>query len=112
MKQKSLQSLDTPAIRGDHENYFAKYNDINKYSIKHRNGSVLDTGFDCEAIAVLIRAKTDEDYSGDYSGRMWPNILKTTLVFSRIKYIFENELDRIGDIDCYDFQKAIKPSYG
>ena len=108
---QSLQSLDTPDINGDHENYYAKYKDMNKYLIKHRNGSVLDAGFDCEAIAVLIRT-TDSYYNGNDIWRMWPNIPRTTLVFSRIEYIFEDDLDRIGDINCYDFQKAIKPSYG
>ena len=44
---------------------------------------------------------------------MWPNIPRTTLLFSsKKKYSTMDDLDNNDDIDFYDFHKAIKPKYG
>ena len=69
----------------------------------HNNGSSLND--DCEIIAVRIRTVS--------VNQMWPNIPRTTLLFSsKNKYSTKDDLDNNDDIDFYDFHKAIKPKYG
>ena len=69
----------------------------------HNNGASL---YDqCVSIAVRIRTVS--------VNRMWPNIPKTTLLFSsKTKYYTMDALDNYDDIDFHDFHKAIKPKYG
>ena len=69
----------------------------------HNNGSSLND--DCEIIAVRIRTVS--------VNQMWPNIPRTTLLFSsKNKYYTNDDLDNNDDIDFYDFHKAINPKYG
>ena len=68
----------------------------------HQDGSYVNA--DCKSKAVKIRTNSTHV--------MWPNIARTTLLFSDIKYYFEDDLDKIGDIDSYNFYKAVKPNYG
>ena len=103
MKFWSRSSLDTAITgSGDHENYVVQF-DLTKYLTVHNDGSALND--ECEIIAVRIRSIS--------VNRMWPNIPKTTLVFSsKKKYCTIDELDNKDDIDFHDFHKAVKPKYG
>ena len=94
----SLLSLDTADGTGDHEN------DYSKNKIIYKNGSLVDA--DCESKAVRIRNIIEHTF--------WPNIPRTTLLFSNIKFY---NLSEIGDIDVFSdfngsFHKAVKPKYG
>ena len=69
----------------------------------HDNGAFLND--ECETIAVRIRSVS--------VNRFWPNIAKTTLLFSsKKKYYTVEELDNKDDIGFHDFHKAVKPKYG
>ena len=103
MKFWSHSSLDTAVTgSGDHENYFVQFN-LNEYLKIHNNGALLND--ECETIAVRIRSVS--------VNRMWPNIPKTTLLFtSKKKYYTIDDLENKSDIDFHDFHKAVKPKYG
>ena len=67
------------------------------------NGTSLND--QCETIAVRIRTVS--------VNQMWPNIPKTTLLFSsKKKYFTTKALDNKDHIDFHDFHKAVKPNYG
>ena len=69
----------------------------------HNNGTSLND--ECETIAVRIRTVS--------VNRMWPNIPKTTLLFSSKKKYFTMEaLTNKDHTDFHDFHKAVKPNYG
>ena len=73
----------------------------------HEDGSLLNA--ECEIISVRIRTVGN----GTKGHQMWPNIIGTTLLFSRkTKYYSENALDSLNLTSVHDFQKAIKPRYG
>ena len=63
----------------------------------HNNGASLND--ECETIAVRIRTVSVH--------RMWPNIPKTTLLFSSKKTYYKED-----DIDFHEFHKSAKPKYG
>ena len=87
---------------GDHENYFVQLS-LTKYLMDHNNGA--SSNDDCETIAVRIRTVS--------VNRMWPNIPRTTLLFTSKKiYYTMRDLEEKHDIDFHDFHKAIKPNYG
>ena len=68
----------------------------------HNNGTSLND--ECETIAVRIRTVS--------VNQMWPNIPKTTVLFSsRKKFYTKDVLDDKDDIH-YEFHKAVKPKYG
>ena len=68
----------------------------------HNNGASLND--ECKTIAVRIRTVSVH--------RMWPNIPKTTLLFSRkMKYFTIDGLNN-KDIDFHEFHKTVKPKYG
>ena len=98
LKIFSRQSIDTAETgSGDHENYFAKL-DLNEYLIK-RGGDLLNG--QCETKATRIRAVSNQI--------MWPNIPKTTLLFSyNEKYYSKGAMD----ITDFIFYPIIKPQYG
>ena len=102
-KIESLLSLDTAITgSGDHENYFVQLN-LTKYLMIHNNGASLND--ECETIAVRIRTVSVH--------RMWPNIPKTTLLFSRkMKYYTIDALNDKNNIDFHEFHKTVKPKYG
>ena len=69
----------------------------------HNNGT--SSNDECEIIAVRIRTVS--------VNQMWPNIPRTTLLFSsKKKYYTTNDLDYNDDIEFHDFHKTIKPKYG
>ena len=76
----------------------------------HTNGSLVDAG--CKSKAVRIREICKH--------RLWPNIPRTTLLFSNLstkKSYNQISLEQTGDIDIFNdslgnFSKAVKPNYG
>ena len=102
-KIESLSSHDTAVTgSGDHENYFVQLN-LTEYLLIDNNGASLYD--ECETIAVRIRTVSVH--------RMWPNIPKTTLLFSRkMKYYTIDALNNKDDIDFHEFHKTVKPTYG
>ena len=105
MKIFSCQSIDTANTgTGDHENYFAKL-DLDDYLTEH-DGDLLDA--QCEAKAIRIRAVSDQI--------MWPNIPKTTLLFSDKKTYYSKgavDLDHLDDDkNDFTFYPTVKPHYG
>ena len=103
MKIFSRQSIDTANTgTGDHENYFAKL-DLNDYLTKH-DGDLLEA--QCEAKAIRIRAVSKQI--------MWPNIPKTTLLFSDKKTYYSKGAVDLDDEDENDFTfyPTVKPHYG
>ena len=71
--------------------------------LKIHNGELLND--ECKIIAVRIRTVS--------VNQMWPNIPKTTLLFSRkMKYYRTDELNNKDDIRFHDFHKAVNPKYG
>ena len=69
----------------------------------HNNSALLND--ECETIAVRIRTVSVH--------QRWPNIPKTTLLFtSKKKYYTLDDLENKDDIDFHDFHKAVKPKYG
>lgn len=76
---------------------------MTKYTILHKNGSLVDA--DCESKAVRIRDISEHSF--------WPNIPRTTLLFSENEnYCDEASLENTGDINIFNFHKAVKPNFG
>ena len=111
MPNSALKSNNAILQGGDHENYYVQH-DLTKYSILYQNGSLVNAV--CEAKAVRIRTITGHT--------LWPNIFRTTLLFSskRVSGIdtfdYENDM-KPGDIGYFNdstgnYHKAVKPNYG
>ena len=100
MSHESIDTADTGT--GDHENFFAQL-DLNGYLTEH-DSHLLDA--QCVTKAIRIRAVSDQI--------MWPNIPKTTLLFSD-----KNTYHPKGTVDLDDenkndftFYPTVKPHYG
>ena len=101
----AFSSIDTANTgTGDHENYFVQL-DLNNY-LTTNNGSLFNG--QCEFIGVRIRTVSNL-FNADRSGIMWPNIPKTTLLFSNKRTYYSSDALTIDD---YNFHKTVKPHYG
>ena len=92
LSRNSIDTADTGT--GDHENYFTRL-DLNEYLTEH-DADLLDA--QCEIKAIRIRAVADQI--------MWPNIPKTTLLFSD-KNTYSSKR-----VDLDDYYPTVKPHYG
>ena len=105
LKIVSHESIDTADTgTGDHENFFAQL-DLNGYLTEH-DSHLLDA--QCVTKAIRIRAVSDQI--------MWPNIPKTTLLFSDKKIYHSSggvDLDHLDeDENNFTFYPTVKPHYG